>query len=92
LDTRIIAWSQDVSRARGWLFAQTELDALTEADISPKTERFIRSQLLWLSGDLRQSNQLLDEISFNSIQEHDLLLSSVRDDSKSLNSPLRQRK
>ena len=75
LDTRIIAWSQDVSRARGWLFAQTELDALTEADISPKTEQFIRSQLLWLSGDLRQSNQLLDEISFNSIQEHDLLLS-----------------
>ncbi|MDG1034162.1 MAG: penicillin-binding protein activator, partial [Luminiphilus sp.] len=75
LDTRIIAWSQDMSSARGWLFAQTELDALTEADISPKTERFIRSQLLWLSGDLKQSNQFLDEISFSSIQEHDLLLS-----------------
>ena len=75
LDTRIIAWSQDVSSARGWLFAQTELDALTEADISPKTEQFIRSQLLWLRGDLRQSNRFLDAISFNSIQEHDLLLS-----------------
>lgn len=75
LDRRIITWSQDLSSARGWLFAQTELDALTEADISPKTERFIRSQLLWLSGDLRQSNQLLDAISFNSTQEHDLLLS-----------------
>jgi len=75
LDTRIIAWSQDMSSARGWLFAQTELDALTEADISPKTEQFIRSQLLWLRGDLRQSNRFLDAISFNSIQEHDLLLS-----------------
>jgi hypothetical protein len=75
LDTRIIAWSQDVSSARGWLFAQTELDALTEADISPKTEHFIRSQLLWLRGDLRQSNRFLDAISFNGIQEHDLLLS-----------------
>ena len=40
-----------------WLaFALAELEALEEGLISSNTERFIRSQLLWLKGDIGASN------------------------------------
>ena len=77
-DTRLnpeaVEWAQKIAADRGWLFALAELEALEEGLISSNTERFIRSQLLWLKGDISASNTKLSEVFASSEQELDLLL------------------
>ena len=41
--------------------------------ISPKTDAFIRSQLLWLKGDIDESNQLLGALTPDNDEEFDAL-------------------
>ena len=74
LDARIVSWNQQIARERGWLFALTELDAVDPELISPKTDAFIRSQLLWLKGDIDESNQLLGALVPDNNEEFDALL------------------
>ena len=74
LDARIVSWNQQIARERGWLFALTELDAVDPELISPKTDAFIRSQLLWLKGDIDESNQLLGALTPDNNEEFDALL------------------
>ena len=74
LDMRIVSWNQQIARERGWLFALTELDAADPELISPKTDAFIRSQLLWLKGDTAGSNQLFDGLVADNHEESDALL------------------
>lgn len=77
-DTRLnpeaVEWAQKIAADRGWLFALAELEALEEGLISSNTERFIRSQLLWLKGDIGASNTTLSEVFASSEEELDLLL------------------
>ena len=77
-DTRLnpeaVEWAQKIAADRGWLFALAELEALEEGLISSNTERFIRSQLLWLKGDISASNTKLSEVFASSEEELDLLL------------------
>ncbi len=74
LDARIVSWNQQIARERGWLFALTELDAVDPELISPKTDAFIRSQLLWLKGDIEESNQLLGALTPDNNEEVDAFL------------------
>ena len=74
LDVRIVSWNQQIARERGWLFALTELDAVDPELISPKTDTFIRSQLLWLKGDIDDSNRLLGALAPHNDEEFDALL------------------
>ena len=74
LDARIVSWNQQIARERGWLFALTELDAVDPELISPNTDAFIRSQLLWLKGDIDESNQLLGALTPGNDEEFDALL------------------
>ena len=77
-DTRLqaeaIQWAQQIAADRGWLFALAELEALEEGLVSSNTERFIRSQLLWLKGDIAAANAKLGEVFASTEQELDLLL------------------
>ena len=77
-DTRLqaeaIQWAQQIAADRGWLFALAELEALEEGLVSSNTERFIRSQLLWLRGDIAAANAKLGEVFASTEQELDLLL------------------
>ena len=79
LDARIVSWNQQIARERGWLFALTELDAVEPALISPKTDAFIRSQLLWLKGNIDESNQLLGALTPDNDEEFDALQSGSGD-------------
>ena len=77
-DTRLqaeaIQWAQQIAADRGWLFALAELEALEEGLVSSNTEGFIRSQLLWLKGDIAAANAKLGEVFASTEQELDLLL------------------
>ena len=77
-DTRLnpeaVEWAQKIAADRGWLFALAELEALEEGLISSNTERFIRSQLLWLKGDISASNTTLSAVFASGEEELDLLL------------------
>ena len=75
LDAKVVAWNQQIARERGWLFALAELDAVDSKLISPKTDAFITSQVLWLKGDIEESNRLLGTISADTEEELDALLS-----------------
>ena len=74
LDAEVVFWNQQIARERGWLFALTELEALDAGLISAKTDTFIRSQLLWLKGDIDESNQLFASISADTGEELDTIL------------------
>jgi len=74
LDVRIISWNRQIAREHGWLFALTELDAVDKELISLKTDTFIRSQLLWLKGDIDDSNRLLGTLVPDNDAEVDALL------------------
>ncbi len=74
LNAEAVQWAQQIVADRGWLFALAELEALEEGLISSNTERFIRSQLLWLKGDIAAANTKLSEVIASSEEEHDLLL------------------
>lgn len=74
LDTEVVFWNQQIARERGWLFALTELEALDAGLISTKTDTFIRSQLLWLKGDIDESNLLLGSISADTREDLDTIL------------------
>ena len=74
LDVRIVSWNQQIARERGWLFALTELNAVDPELISPKTDAFIRSQLLWLKGDIDESNRRLGALVPDNDEEFDVLL------------------
>ena len=74
LDARIVSWNRQIARERGWLFALTELDAVDPELISPKTDTFIRSQLLWLKGDIDESSRLLGALVPDNDEELDALL------------------
>ena len=74
LQAEAIQWAQQIAADRGWLFALAELEALEEGLVSSNTERFIRSQLLWLKGDIAAANAKLGEVFASTEQELDLLL------------------
>ena len=74
LNLEAVQWAQQIVTERGWLFALAELEALEEGLISSTTRQFIRSQLLWLEGDLAAANAKLSELSVSSEEEFDLLL------------------
>lgn len=74
LDHEAVLWAQKIAAERGWLFALAELEALEEGLISANTERFIRSQLLWLKGDTTAANTQLSEVVVSGKEELDLLL------------------
>lgn len=62
LDPAIIDWTATLASDQGWLFAQSELDALDEATVNDSTRNYAASQLSWLSGDLSRSQELLEQI------------------------------
>ena len=74
LNREVILWAQQIAAERGWLFALAELGALEEGLISSNTERFVRSQLLWLKGDVTAANTELSEVFVSGEEELDLLL------------------
>ena len=74
LNAEAVQWAQQIVADRGWLFALAELEALEEGLVSSNTERFIRSQLLWLKGDIAAANTKLSEVIASSEEELDLLL------------------
>ena len=75
LNREAVAWAQQIATDRGWLFALAELKSLDPGTLSPNTERFIRSQLLWLKGDLIAANAELSQIFVSGDDGLDLLLS-----------------
>jgi outer membrane PBP1 activator LpoA protein len=74
IEPRIVEWNKAIARERGWLYALSELDAIEPGYISARTELLIRSQLLWLKGEVTQSNQILNQITPKNQREQDLLL------------------
>ena len=74
LDVRVISWNQKLAQQRGWLFALTELETADLGYISTNTGTFIRSQLLWLKGDIEQSAQLLNDVETTTPTDRDRLL------------------
>ncbi len=75
LNREAVLWAENIAAERGWLFALAEVEALEEGLISSNTERFIRSQLLWLKGDIVAANRALSEIFVSGEEALDLLLS-----------------
>ena len=75
LNREAVLWAKNIAAERGWLFALAEVEALEEGLISSNTERFIRSQLLWLKGDIAAANTALSEIFVSGEEALDLLLS-----------------
>lgn len=74
INREAVSWAQQISDDRGWLFALAELESLEPGILSSNTERFIRSQLLWLKGDLIAANSELSQIFVSSDDGLDLLL------------------
>ena len=74
IEQRIVDWNKGMAREQGWLYALSELDAVEPEYISRKTELLIRSQLMWLKGDITQSNQILNQIIPANLLEQDILL------------------
>jgi len=74
LNREAILWARRIANESGWLFALAELEALEEGLLSPNTERFIRSRLLWLKGDIATANSTLSEVLVNDEEGLDLLL------------------
>lgn len=74
LNREAILWARRIANDRGWLFALAELEALEEGLLSPNTERFIRSRLLWLKGDIATANSTLSEVLVSDEEGLDLLL------------------
>ena len=62
LDPAIIDWTGTLASDQGWLFAQSELEALDKATVNDSTRNYAASQLSWLSGDLSRSQELLEQI------------------------------
>ena len=77
-DTRLnreaILWARRIANDSDWLVALAELEALEEGLLSPNTERFIRSRLLWLKGDIATANSTLSEVIVSDEEGLDLLL------------------
>lgn len=74
LNHEAVVWSQQIAAEHGWLFALAELEALEEGRLSSTTESFIRSQLLWLKGDIVTANAKLSEVFVSSEEGLDMLL------------------
>ncbi len=74
LNAEAVQWAQQIAANQGWLFALAELETLEGGLVSSNTERFIRSQLLWLKGDIVAANTKLSEVFASSEEELDLLL------------------
>ena len=74
LNADAIAWSQEIVREQGWLFALGELKSLERGLISPNTALFIESQLLWLAGQTREATAMLNQIEVSDEASYDRLL------------------
>lgn len=74
LNREAVIWAQQIAAERGWLFALAELEALEEGLLSSTTDSFIRSQLLWLKGDIVAANAELSEVFVSGEEEFDMLL------------------
>ena len=74
LNADAIAWSQEIVREQGWLFALGELKSLERGLISPNTALFIESQLLWLAGQTREATAMLNQTEVSDEASYDRLL------------------